>query len=60
VGKGRQIPIELYRTENCGWGAKLAKSKSESNKKQRVKAGTFVGTYSGELIETSEARRRDM
>lgn len=59
IGKGRKVPVDLYRTDNCGWGAKLGKiERSDPTKRGKIKAGTFVGVYCGEQISKLESRRR--
>ena len=60
MGNGRNVPIELYRTPECGWGARCGEIKRSDPKKEgKVKAGTFIGVYSGELVSTNDARKRD-
>ncbi|KAF8476937.1 hypothetical protein BDZ91DRAFT_769233 [Kalaharituber pfeilii] len=49
VQRGRKIPLEIFKTENKGWGLRCP---------QRIPKGTFIDTYPGELITTEEAEKR--
>ncbi|XP_064486996.1 histone-lysine N-methyltransferase SUV39H2-like isoform X2 [Ornithodoros turicata] len=50
VQKGRQVPVVIFRTGNGrGWGVRTL---------QRIKKGTFVMEYLGEIITNEEAERR--
>ncbi|CAO1638825.1 unnamed protein product [Sympodiomycopsis kandeliae] len=49
VQKGRQVPLEVFKTKNCGWGIRTRKT---------VKAGTFITVYGGELLTNAEAESR--
>ncbi|OBZ79868.1 Histone-lysine N-methyltransferase, H3 lysine-9 specific [Grifola frondosa] len=45
----RDVPIEVFRTPTCGWGARAAVNLAK---------GKVVGIYTGELIRREEADRR--
>lgn len=50
VQRGRQIPVTIFRTvDGRGWGVKCL---------ERIKKGTFVTEYVGEIITSEEAERR--
>ncbi|EPS42847.1 hypothetical protein H072_3188 [Dactylellina haptotyla CBS 200.50] len=49
VLKGRQIPLEIFKTENKGWGLRCPVD---------LKAGQFIDRYVGEVITEAEAERR--
>ncbi|KAI0999974.1 Histone-lysine N-methyltransferase, H3 lysine-9 specific [Podosphaera aphanis] len=49
VSRGRQIPLQIFRTRNRGWGLRSTED---------IKKGQFVGNYVGELITAEEANRR--
>ena len=49
VGRGRSVPLEVFKTDQCGWGVKTLAD---------IPAGTFVCEYIGELITEQEAERR--
>lgn len=50
VQKGRQVPLVIFRTGNGrGWGVRTL---------QRIKKGTFVMEYLGEIITNEEAEKR--
>lgn len=50
VQKGRTTKLAIYRTDNgCGWGVKAM---------ERIKAGSFVVQYVGEVITSDEAESR--
>lgn len=50
VQKGRSVKLAIYRTENgCGWGVKTL---------EKIKAGSFVVQYVGEVITSEEAEIR--
>ncbi|KAJ6480253.1 hypothetical protein C8R45DRAFT_1004964 [Mycena sanguinolenta] len=42
----RRIPIEVFKTERCGWGVRATED---------VVRGTVVGVYTGKLIPRAEA-----
>ncbi|KZT06198.1 SET domain-containing protein [Laetiporus sulphureus 93-53] len=45
----RDVPIEVFRTEECGWGVRATSD---------LPKGKVLGIYTGELITREEARRR--
>ncbi|KAF3939425.1 hypothetical protein ABW19_dt0201689 [Dactylella cylindrospora] len=49
VLKGRQIPLEIFKTENKGWGLRCLED---------LPAGQFIDRYVGEVITEAEAQRR--
>merc|ERR1711962_1875855 len=50
VRNGRKAKLGIYRTENgCGWGVKAL---------EKIKQGSFVVQYVGEVITSEEAERR--
>ncbi|KAI1322470.1 SET domain-containing protein [Xylariaceae sp. FL0255] len=49
VERGRTVPLQIFRTENRGWGVMCPVD---------MKKGQFVDTYIGEIITASEANRR--
>jgi len=49
VERGRQIPLQIFRTENRGWGVRAM---------VEIKRGQFVDKYLGEVISSKEADRR--
>ncbi|KXJ91664.1 SET domain protein [Microdochium bolleyi] len=49
VERGRQIPIQIFRTKNRGWGVRSTVD---------IKKGQFVDKYMGEIITSAEADRR--
>ncbi|KAF3766746.1 putative Ash1 [Cryphonectria parasitica EP155] len=49
VERGRQVPLQIFRTDNRGWGVKTMRA---------LKRGQFVDCYLGEIITPSEAERR--
>lgn len=50
VQKGRQVPLSIFRTDNgCGWGVRTL---------EKIKKGTFVMEYVGEVITNEEAEQR--
>ncbi|KAL7276617.1 hypothetical protein RUND412_000383 [Rhizina undulata] len=49
VQKGRQLPLEVFKTEKKGWGLRCP---------QMIKKGTFIDLYLGEVIGPEEALRR--
>lgn len=49
VQRGRQVPLDLFKTEKMGWGIRARKA---------VKEGTFITLYAGELITNNEAEER--
>ena len=51
VQKGRTVPLEIFRTENRGWGLRCLLP---------LRRGQFVDTYRGEIITDVEADGREM
>ncbi|KAK6510384.1 hypothetical protein TWF506_009494 [Arthrobotrys conoides] len=49
VLKGRQIPLEIFKTEHKGWGLRCPID---------LDAGQFIDRYIGEVITEQEAERR--
>jgi len=50
VQNGRKSKLAIYRTDNgCGWGVKTL---------EKIKRGSFVVEYVGEVITSEEAERR--
>ncbi|KAM4066992.1 SET domain-containing protein [Hirsutella rhossiliensis] len=49
VERGRTIPLQIFRTEDRGWGVRTQES---------IKKGQFVDRYLGEIITSAEADRR--
>ncbi|KAK6511900.1 hypothetical protein TWF481_000804 [Arthrobotrys musiformis] len=49
VLKGRQIPLEIFKTEHKGWGLRCPID---------LGAGQFIERYTGEVITEQEAERR--
>ncbi|KAI1377024.1 histone H3 methyltransferase DIM-5 [Hypoxylon crocopeplum] len=49
VEKGRQIPLQVFRTQNRGWGVRSTVD---------IKKGQFVDKYMGEIITAQEANNR--
>jgi hypothetical protein len=49
VGRGIQLPLEVFKTKLCGWGVRTLVD---------IPAGTFVCEYVGEIISEQEAERR--
>jgi len=50
VQKGRSVKLAIYRTDNgCGWGVKAL---------EKIKEGSFVVQYVGEVITSEEAESR--
>ncbi|KAI1275277.1 SET domain-containing protein [Xylaria sp. FL0933] len=49
VEKGRKLPLQIFRTENRGWGVRSTVD---------IKKGQFVDKYMGEIITAAEATRR--
>ncbi|KAI0009678.1 SET domain protein [Xylariaceae sp. FL0662B] len=49
VERGRKIPLQIFRTENRGWGVRSTVD---------IKKGQFVDKYMGEIITAEEANRR--
>ncbi|PCH33200.1 SET domain-containing protein [Wolfiporia cocos MD-104 SS10] len=45
----RNVPIEIFRTQDCGWGARAAVS---------LVKGKVLGLYTGELITREDAAKR--
>jgi [histone H3]-lysine9 N-trimethyltransferase SUV39H len=50
VQKGRQIPLEIFKTKNRGWGLRSP---------VQIRKGQFVDTYRGEVITDEEATQRE-
>ncbi|GAO49387.1 SET domain-containing protein [Saitoella complicata NRRL Y-17804] len=50
VQRGRQLPLEIFKTPDKGFGLRCP---------QNIKAGTFLSTYTGEVITNGEAKRRE-
>ncbi|KAI9698927.1 MAG: hypothetical protein M1836_003116 [Candelina mexicana] len=50
VQKGRQIPLEIFRTSKRGWGLRCP---------EPLRAGQFVDIYKGEIITCREADQRE-
>ncbi|MCJ1476001.1 hypothetical protein MMC13_004665 [Lambiella insularis] len=50
VQKGRQIPLEIFKTRHRGWGLRSPQS---------LRKGQFIDTYLGEVITDAEASRRE-
>ena len=50
VQKGRQIPLEIFKTRDRGFGLRSPVA---------IKKGQFVDTYRGEVITDAEASRRE-
>ncbi|KAK0722034.1 hypothetical protein B0T26DRAFT_640674 [Lasiosphaeria miniovina] len=49
VERGRTVPLQIFRTENRGWGVMCPVD---------IKKGQFVDRYLGEIITSKEADRR--
>ncbi|TKY87973.1 hypothetical protein EX895_003069 [Sporisorium graminicola] len=49
VQKGKKVPLAFWKTESKGWGIKTLAD---------LPAGTFVGSYGGELLNDQESERR--
>ena len=49
VSRGRKVPLELFKTEKCGWGVRAVSD---------IPKGTFLATYNGEILHTDEAEER--
>ncbi|KAI0018500.1 SET domain-containing protein [Xylariomycetidae sp. FL0641] len=49
VERGRTVPLQIFRTENRGWGVRCMVD---------VKKGQFIDKYMGEIISAKEADRR--
>ncbi|KAI6197260.1 hypothetical protein M3Y94_01203300 [Aphelenchoides besseyi] len=49
VQRGRQIPVVLFRTKNCGWSIRTAAP---------IPQNTFVMQYIGEVITSANADKR--
>jgi len=50
VQKGRQIPLEIFKTTNRGWGLRCPVN---------IQKGQFIDTYRGEIITNEEATHRE-
>ncbi|KAF8542101.1 hypothetical protein BDD12DRAFT_942900 [Trichophaea hybrida] len=49
VQNGRKVKLQIFKTENKGWGIRCP---------ERLKEGTFIDLYLGEVIGPKEASRR--
>ncbi|OAA53047.1 histone-lysine N-methyltransferase [Cordyceps fumosorosea ARSEF 2679] len=49
VERGRTVPLQIFKTDNRGWGVRSA---------ALIKRGQFVDRYLGEIITAEEADRR--
>ncbi|KAJ9070205.1 hypothetical protein DSO57_1010899 [Entomophthora muscae] len=49
VQNGRQVKIQIFKTEDKGWGVRAL---------QKIKKGSFIMEYVGEVITSDEAERR--
>ncbi|KJZ73268.1 Histone-lysine N-methyltransferase, H3 lysine-9 specific dim-5 [Hirsutella minnesotensis 3608] len=49
VERGRTVPLQIFLTENRGWGVRT---------QEAIKKGQFVDRYVGEIITSEEADRR--
>jgi hypothetical protein len=49
VQQGRHTPVCIFRTRHKGWGVKAVKP---------IRKGTFISTYTGEVITDDEAEAR--
>jgi histone-lysine N-methyltransferase SUV39H len=49
VERGRTVPLQIFRTEDRGWGVRCPVD---------IKQGQFVDRYLGEIITSAEAQRR--
>lgn len=49
VERGRTVPLQIFRTENRGWGVRCPVP---------IRKGQFVDRYLGEIITSQEADRR--
>ena len=50
VQKGRQIPLQVFETQHCGFGVRSP---------QDIVKGQFIDVYLGEVLTTSEVARRE-
>jgi len=50
VQHGRQVPLEIFKTMNRGWGLRCLED---------LHQGQFIDTYVGEIITNEEADRRE-
>ncbi|KAI9800336.1 MAG: hypothetical protein M1825_004106 [Sarcosagium campestre] len=48
---GRQVPLEIFKTPDRGWGLRCLVN---------LRRGDFVDTYKGEVITEAECRKRDL
>ena len=69
VQKGRKVPLQIFKTENRGFGEELALSRGESILTGLIlglkclvdlQEGQFIDTYRGEIITDTEAERREL
>lgn len=51
VQRGRQVPLELFKTKHVGWGIRTRKA---------LKPGTFITVYAGEILTNNEAEVRSL
>ncbi|GAA5904790.1 uncharacterized protein JCM6883_003904 [Sporobolomyces salmoneus] len=63
VGKKKALSIDIFRTEDKGWGIRNPYSYNDplvgSHVQRTIKKGEPLGIYAGELIPTEEAALRD-
>jgi len=50
VQKERQVPLEIFKTTNRGWGLRCPVN---------IQKGQFIDTYRGEIVTNEEATRRE-
>ena len=50
VQHGRKVPLEIFKTEKCGWGLRCPVD---------LRKGDFIDIYKGEIITVTEAGKRD-
>ncbi|KAK5945290.1 hypothetical protein PMZ80_002494 [Knufia obscura] len=50
VQKGRQIPLQVFETQHCGFGVRSS---------QNIVRGQFVDVYLGEVLTNSEVDKRE-
>lgn len=49
IQHGSQVKLALFRTKSRGWGVRAL---------DRIKRGSFVGIYTGELVSTNDCHQR--